>query len=740
MMAGRGSDGSTEWRKIEEEVTCSVCGGLFVEPKTTISCLHTFCRKCIQIMINNSDSRDCPVCKAELAFPQDISKIPTNSTLQLKADMVRKRKAKKCGECEDDDAPTVVWCVDCDGYLCRKCNKQHKRMKSFKLHKTMTIEQFDAQSPNALFTSQDPEYRICTHHNRPLDFYCKTCNITICRVCVTKDHHQHQYDFVNKIADGERDKIYAVAAQLETTIDEVKNHIRKVENADNELNNETDVEMQIQNIYGQEHLKLDKCKAKDLEKVKVVKTALQIPLGSQKENLKYLLTCLSSCNEYIHRVVIPAKEVIELRECYDYVQNTVTDLTNQVKQSSLEPVYGVSNLILSTIQPNDHFTSLCKVSTLPHPPNCIVKGSSAMTKYGPINVTIILKDEDGRPVPNQTEHLTVYFKDENISNNVKMEEEKSKDIYVLSYNANKRETHNLSVLWKGQHLGEITVQENIRDYLAIKEPIQEPITKYGEQNELNLNGPHLMALGPNDELIVCDCYTKTLVVFDNDLKFSRTIAVGEPPPTGLAISKECLYISTNHIIKKVRMDGEIVFKFGGHGTENGQFNSPCGLVLNKRGQLYVCDKNNHRIQVLQENQFMFSFGRNGRLPGMFNEPYDLAFNNLEDLIFIADCSNHRIQLFTASGQFLKLFGDLTKIPGKLHFPTGICYTPDDHVLVCSSNSHCMLIFKEDGTFVSVVAIEGVDGEQAYADPVGVVMKNDGCIIVAGCNSNKLVPF
>ena len=67
------------------------------------------------------------------------------------------------------------------------------------------------------------------------------------------------------------------------------------------------------------------------------------------------------------------------------------------------------------------------------------------------------------------------------------------------------------------------------------------------------------------------------------------------------------------------------------------------------------------------------------------------------------------------------------------------YTPDDYVLICSSNTHYMLIFKEDGSSVSKVPIEGVrDGEQADADPVGVVMKNDGRIIVACCKGNKLV--
>ena len=43
--------------------------------------------------------------------------------------------------------------------------------------------------------------------------------------------------------------------------------------------------------------------------------------------------------------------------------------------------------------------------------------------------------------------------------------------------------------------------------------------------------------------------------------------------------------------------------------------------------------------------------------------------------------------------------------------------------------------------MSIVSNEGVrDGKQADADPVEVVMKNDGRIIVACCKGNKLVVF
>ena len=748
-MADRSPEsGTVDWKEVEKKVTCSICNSPFVEPKT-ISCLHTFCEKCIQITMNNSDSRDCPICGTELAFPQDHAKIPTNRLLQYRASIVSKIKEGRCGECElaiDDAASTVMWCVDCDNFLCKRCSDAHKEMKSLKSHKTMTIEQFYAQSPDTIFAHQS-DYSTCKDHSkpnkpRPLDFYCKTCNTLICQMCIMTGHRQHHYDLVNKVVDEERDKIKLLVTPLKTILDcEVAVAMKKMEDVDNELNNETDAKRQVQDMYHQLHELLDQCEVRDLQKIEAVKTGLQNSLGSQKEKLKVLHTCMASCNEFVSKVVMPAREITQLHGYIAYTQERVKDLTNQVEQSSLEPVCGVDHMILSTSNPNDyasHFTSLCTVSTLPHVPNCSVKGPSGMSKYAPVNVIITLKDEDGRPVPNQTEHLTVHFEDENIASNMK-KEEVSKGVYVLSYKAKKRETHGLSVSWKGKDLGETTVRAKVRQYSDIKKPLQDPITKYGK---MNLISPHLMALGPDDELIVRDCHTNSLVVFDVDLKFSRIIAVDKSPPTGLAVSNGYLYMSTDHAIKKIQMDdGKAVFTFGKKGTEDGRFHSPRGLVINKNGLLYVCDRDNHRIQVLQENHFQFSFGKHGKQPGTFSHPYDLTFNNTEDLLFITDSSNHRIQLFTPTGQFLKLFGNLTNIPGKLRYPTGICYTPDDHVLICSSNSHYMLIFKQDDSFVSIVAIEGTeDGKQAYTDPVGVVMKNDGRIIVAGCNTNKLVVF
>ena len=649
------SANSCEWRKVEEEVTCSVCKALCVEPKT-VSCLHTFCRKCIQMIINSWDSRDCPVCKAKFALPQDHTKIPTNSILQLKADIVRKRKEKRCGECEDDDTTTVMWCVDCENYLCTKCNDEHKRMKRLRSHQTMTVEQFNAQGPNMVVTPQ-PEYCICKHHSkpnkqRPLDFYCTTCNILICQVCVRTGHHQHHYDPVNQIADEERHKLKDLVDPLETMLDKVMVALKKVEDADNELNNDTNAEKQVQEMYQQLHRMLEQCEVKDLEKVKAAKTVLQSSLSIQKENLRHLHKQISSCSEFVSKVVMPVEEISELQEYNDYTREAVNDLTNQVQQSSLEPVRGLDDLILSTSNPNDHvgqFASLCKVSTFDFAH--IQQESTIISRYGP--------------------------------------------------------------------------------------------------NNRHLNASYFLAVGPSDELVCRDFKLGSntdprLVVFNKHLQYSHIIGNGTCRcPTGIAVNNEgCVYVADFLLCKifKFKITGELVGEIGQEGTGKCQFKNPRGLLSSAHsGLLFVCDSENDRIQILQDDKFTYSFGKRGTNFGCFNCPVATALTNDEDQLFVSDCHNHRIQVFTIDGQFLKTFGNFVNISYTLKRPYGICCSPDGHVLIVSRDTNCVLIFDKDGRFVS--AIEGTyQGRERFSDPIGVVMRNNGQIVVAAHGSHNLTVF
>jgi len=53
----------------------------------------------------------------------------------------------------------------------------------------------------------------------------------------------------------------------------------------------------------------------------------------------------------------------------------------------------------------------------------------------------------------------------------------------------------------------------------------------------------------------------------------------------------------SHRLYKFNSDGKLVNSVGGEGTSTKQFKYPCGIVVSKDYKLFVCDRDNHRIQV-----------------------------------------------------------------------------------------------------------------------------------------------
>ena len=176
-------------------------------------------------------------------------------------------------------------------------------------------------------------------------------------------------------------------------------------------------------------------------------------------------------------------------------------------------------------------------------------------------------------------------------------------------------------------------------------------------------------------------------------------------PTGIAVSKNNNVLVADrksHTIMKFKMNGEYICQFGSQGNSHGQFQYPRGLLLTATELLFVCNNDNQRIQVLKDEKFFYSFGQHGAEPGYFNYPINAALNTSEDLLFISEYYNCRVQIFTPGGQFLKVFGNFTNFPYEIKRLSCVYYTPDGHVLISSFDTDRVFIFTEDGTFVSVI--------------------------------------
>lgn len=290
----------------------------------------------------------------------------------------------------------------------------------------------------------------------------------------------------------------------------------------------------------------------------------------------------------------------------------------------------------------------------------------------------------------------------------------------------------------------------IRDYATIEQEVMVK-EKYGPYEQI-FERPTLLTKGPHGELIVGNNSktAKHVVLFDEELQYSRAISARayeenfDGDIRGVAIDMGgFLYVTDSkaHCIKKFTLhDGKFISQFGREGPQNGQFRGPAGLLFSKSNLLYVCDRLNHRIQVFHGTDFLFKFGEFAgmREPGNFIEPVDLTMDNDEQQLFITDYRCNRVQVFKPNGEFLRLIPD-TPDSISLLYPNGIFFTPDDHLLVSSTDR--VLIFKKDGTFVSAIKGKYKDTER-FRDCIGVIMMNDGKIVVTDGQrgTNRLIIF
>ena len=192
----------------------------------------------------------------------------------------------------------------------------------------------------------------------------------------------------------------------------------------------------------------------------------------------------------------------------------------------------------------------------------------------------------------------------------------------------------------------------------------------------DLNYPYGIVYNSRGEMIVSECDDHRVSIIDNRGKKIRTFGSrGDSPdqmiyPRGIAIDDmDNIYLSSMHKLQKFTSKGELIKCVG----KEGEFNYPRGVTLHDN-QVYVCDTNNHRIQVFDLNlNFVRSIGSRGKGRGEFNEPRDVKLDTAGN-IYVADFWNSRVQVLDNSGHFIRTLGDEgERRPSGLHIADKYVY-------------------------------------------------------------------
>lgn len=97
---------------------------------------------------------------------------------------------------------------------------------------------------------------------------------------------------------------------------------------------------------------------------------------------------------------------------------------------------------------------------------------------------------------------------------------------------------------------------------------------------------------------------------------------------------------------------KILKTLGSSGNAEGKFHGPQGVSFDPKGNIYVVDSGNSRVQKFdKDGGFILSFGTPGEYEGNFLKPTDCAA--ARDRVYVTDTGNNRLAVFDDSGNFLK---------------------------------------------------------------------------------------
>ena len=201
-----------------------------------------------------------------------------------------------------------------------------------------------------------------------------------------------------------------------------------------------------------------------------------------------------------------------------------------------------------------------------------------------------------------------------------------------------------------------------------------------------------------------------------------------------------------HAIYKFTNDGKQLVQTIGtpnvSGADGTHFNRPTFMAWLPDGSFYVSDGyNGTRVAKFDASgRFLFDFGMKGESgketrPGYLNNVHGVGIDLQTRRVFVNDRDNHRIQIFDENGKYLSEW-KISVSPSSLHF---VDVAADGSVATFDRNTHKMLKYDQQGHLLYSWGTIG-DFPGTVWGVHGMSVDQDGNLYVAEVDSGRFQKF
>ena len=207
--------------------------------------------------------------------------------------------------------------------------------------------------------------------------------------------------------------------------------------------------------------------------------------------------------------------------------------------------------------------------------------------------------------------------------------------------------------------------------------------------------------------------------------------------------------ASNQRIQVFSSDGDYLTTIGGRwGSGEYEFKDPTSVAVNPlNGDVLVVDQGNSRIQVFSSDLiYKATIGVTGE-PGSDNAHFDLPWDVAVDRrgnVYVADGNNNRVQKCTLRGSAYECStfvggGVVDRAFNHLH-PLGVAVDANGNVFVVDDWNNRVLVYDSTGAFLTVIGGAWGDSTGGMRNPVSVAVSSDGTLYVADRGNHRVQEF
>lgn len=222
------------------------------------------------------------------------------------------------------------------------------------------------------------------------------------------------------------------------------------------------------------------------------------------------------------------------------------------------------------------------------------------------------------------------------------------------------------------------------------------------------------------------------------LPLASPASSASPEPAGVSVAAAAgadrVYVADFDAdrIRILSPDGAFLGEWGATGTGPGEFRGPAGIAVGRDGSVYVADHLNGRVQRFTAGgRFLAAWPAGDESAAPIGIVVDGAGR-----VLTTDLLAGRVRVWSPGGEPVGEWGESGRGPHQLLEPWGIACAADGDVLVADHGNHRIQRFSADGEWRESWASGGDAG--AVLGPMGIETGRDGTLLVTDLDGGRLL--